>query len=110
MWELADHPGDDWKVFVPPEDLCSWLVYADESTLMPGIHRKFCEEYLLVYAIYETADENVAERFVMCNLATKSWERVQLPYGAFRWNNKLCPELLQTDSTHESVDDQVLAT
>ena len=62
--------------------------------MAPVIHNKFCDEYLLVYTVLaginDLADinERVAERFVMCNLATESWERIQLPFGAFRWNNK----------------------
>ena len=59
-----------------PKDLCSWFVYQEEFTdyMIPDIHSKFCEEYLLVYAIRETTDEIVVERFAMCNLATKSSE------------------------------------
>ena len=98
VWKLVEllHPNASWKIYdCIQEDLCSWLTYANDNLDSefvykgPKIHYKFCNDYILVYFVLENNlkmhSERVANRFVMSNLATKSWERIQLLFDAIWW-------------------------
>ena len=70
-----------------PGELYSWLFY--EKSNPPVDYRDvqilacYCNETILIYAWFTDDEEYVAkgERFVMFNLATKSWQKLELPFG-----------------------------
>ncbi|KAG0608706.1 hypothetical protein M758_8G126000 [Ceratodon purpureus] len=86
-WELVDHAQAKWEAFLRmPEDLFSWITYEDnpdppvDVDYDVEIRTSFCGEYVLVYTwLFE---EGLAARFVMGNLDTKAWEKVDVPFGS----------------------------
>lgn len=85
-YELVDHSQQKWTAYARmPEDLFSWLAYEDDPDPPVDIRdveirTNFCSEYVLVYSWL--LEEGLAERFVMGNLETKGWEKVDAPFGA----------------------------
>ena len=85
-WELVDHFEQKWTAFARmPEDLFSWLTYEDNPEPPVDIsdveiRTNFCSQYVLVYSWLR--EEGVAERFVMVNLDSKTWEKVEVPFGS----------------------------
>lgn len=85
-WELVDHSEQKWAAFARmPEDLFLWITYGDnpdppvDVDCDVEIRTNFCSEYVLVYTWLR--EEGLAERFVMSNLDTKTWEKVEVPFG-----------------------------
>jgi hypothetical protein len=85
-WELLDHSDQKWSALMRmPEDLFAWLSYEDDPD--PPVHindvqfrTSFCGEHFVVFSWL--LEEGLAERFVMGNLDTKGWEKVDIPFGA----------------------------
>lgn len=85
-WELLDHSDQKWSaVMSMPEDLFAWLSYEDDPDPPVDIsdvqfRTSFCDEHFVVFAWL--LEEGLAERFVMGNLDTQGWEKVDIPFGA----------------------------
>lgn len=86
-WELADHLGHKWEALMRmPEELFAWIAYDDNPDPPVDvdsdveIRTSFCSEFVLVYAWLR--EEGLAERFVMGNLDSKAWQKVEPPFGA----------------------------
>lgn len=85
-WVLADHSKQEWTAFERmPEEFFAFLTYDDNPDIPVDvadieIRTNFCDEYVLVYTWL--LEEGMAERFIMCNLDTKVWEKVDVPFGA----------------------------
>ncbi|KAG0611764.1 hypothetical protein M758_7G163100 [Ceratodon purpureus] len=88
--KLDGHPGNEayWSAYADmPHDLFSWLTHGveiEESDILieksQPIDTRFCSEYLLIHTIVSDDERRAgAERFVLFNLATKAWEKLQLP-------------------------------
>ncbi|KAG0606701.1 hypothetical protein M758_9G161300 [Ceratodon purpureus] len=81
IWELVDHRKQEWKAFESmSKDLFSWVIYADRLILPLEmdlqIRASYCDEYVLVYS--SPPEESLVARFVMCNLVTRKWEKIEV--------------------------------
>ncbi|KAG0557737.1 hypothetical protein M758_11G149200 [Ceratodon purpureus] len=88
VWELTNLAEEEWtEVDTMPGELYSWLFY--ENSNPPVDYRdvqilaSYCKEWILIYAWWIDDEEMIArgERFVMFNLVTKIWEKLELPFG-----------------------------
>lgn len=81
IWELVDHCKQEWKAFERmSEDMFSWVIYGDHLIPPPEIELEirscYCNEYILVYS--SLPEEGLVERFVICNLVTRKWEKIEV--------------------------------
>jgi hypothetical protein len=92
-WELVDRSTSEWKPYARmPEDLFTYIAYGDnpDPPVDPSdiqILTNFCDEYVLVWTWL--MEENLAERFVMFNLDTHVWEKVEIPWGSCSLDKEL---------------------
>lgn len=98
VWQLVDvEVKQEWREFSSmPGELCDWLNStlgdpANHSNV--SIRASFCNEFILVYASLRHRSDGKGERFVLLNLATKAWEKVQLSSGAEDHRRKRPPRL-----------------
>jgi hypothetical protein len=90
VWELV-RPAEQQESWVEidcmPGELYSWLFYENSDPQVDvrdvQILASYCDEHILVYAWYMDEDEYVAtgERFVLFNLATRTWQKLEFPFG-----------------------------
>lgn len=88
VWELTNFADQEWTEYgCMPGELYSWLFYAERD---PPIDRRdvqimssYCGEWILLYSWWIDDDELVArgERFVMFNLDSRKWQKIELPFG-----------------------------
>lgn len=88
VWELADIAKQEWKEFdTMPGDLYSWLFYENSDPEVDyrdiQIRVSYCSEKLLIYGWYINDQDYFAksDRFVLYNLASKAWEKLELPFA-----------------------------
>lgn len=80
--ELVDMAEPEWKEFAAmPGEMCSWLKDGVKNKLNLKIDMSFCSENLLIWAwdVYSTAFNSGLKRHVLCNLAHKTWVKLELP-------------------------------
>ncbi|KAG0628944.1 hypothetical protein M758_1G064900 [Ceratodon purpureus] len=83
VWMLVDHCEQTlWeKVAEMPEVMQRWLIPLRLQVVEiydVEIHTSFCDEHLLIYS-WVPDQEGRAYRFVLYNVATKTWEKVEVP-------------------------------
>jgi hypothetical protein len=90
VWELV-RPAEQQESWVEidcmPGELYSWLFYENSDPPVDvrdlQILASYCDEHILVYAWVMDDEEYGArgDRFVLFNLATRTWQKLELPFG-----------------------------
>lgn len=85
VWERVGL--QEWTEFSRmPSNLFSWLssqeIFPFPHDSNADIHMSYCNEYILVYIRFKNEPTVCkAEKFVLFNISTKVWAKLQLPFG-----------------------------
>jgi hypothetical protein len=98
VWELV---GDEWTEFsCMPIETCCWLDSASDHPFPPSglqIRASYCNGFFLVHAWLIDNKRMIckAERFALFNMATKVWQKLEMPFGGIHMGDYLYCKGLQ---------------